>query len=950
MPSGVTGNWAANVVTISGSPTTTAGSPFNYTVTLTGGCGPVATATGTITVTPNNTITLTSAAGTNAQTVCINTPITDITYSTTGATGATFSGLPAGVTGTWAANVVTISGSPTTTVGSPFSYTVTLTGGCGVVTATGTITVTPANTITLTSAAGTNAQTVCQNTAITNITYSTSGATGATFSGLPAGVTGNWAVNVVTISGSPTTAVGSPFNYTVTLTGGCGVITATGTITVNPTPTVNAVSNQVICNNTATAAVTFDGTPPGVVFNWTNNNASIGLAASGTGDIPSFTAINTTNAPVVATVTVTPSTGGGGGPVTQTFNYTGSMQSWTVPAGVTVIQVDARGGAGGFNGGIAGGMGGRTLASISVTPGQVIEIYVGQAGVNTAGSNPPVYNGGGGVFSYSSGGTAGTGGGGTDLRISPYGLANRLVIAGGGGGGGYQHVGGHGGGLTGQDGVPFPSFPNSGGKGGSQMSGGAQGVACCSCPAYTTSGSLGNGGNGAGDGAGGGGGGGGYFGGGGSCFAGGGGGSSYAHPAATLVSHTQGFQTGDGQLIITYQIANGCTGSSRTFTFTVNPTPNAVATPSSQTRCSGVAIQTIALTGNVSGTVYNWTRNNGDVASGTVTGIAASGSGDISGTLTNTTTSPVTVTFTVTPSYTNAGVTCTGTPITATVLVNPTNTITLSSAAGTDNQTVLINTPITDITYATTFATGATFSGLPAGVNGSWAANVVTISGSPSVGPGTFNYTVTLTGGCGAVTATGTITVFNCSITLTSAAGTDAQTVCNNTSITDITYSTTGATGAAFSGLPSGVNGNWAANVVTISGTPTVAGTFNYTVTLTGGGCGAFTASGTITVNPIPDVDQPANQVVCNNTTTAPVNFTGSVAGTVFNWTNNNTSIGLAASGTGDIPSFTAINTTNAPVVATVTVTPVYTVAAAALLTRHLITQAQCNPGQYPQE
>ena len=52
----------------------------------------------TVTVNPNNTVTLTSAPGTDAQTVCINTPITDITYATTGATGATVTGLPAGVT------------------------------------------------------------------------------------------------------------------------------------------------------------------------------------------------------------------------------------------------------------------------------------------------------------------------------------------------------------------------------------------------------------------------------------------------------------------------------------------------------------------------------------------------------------------------------------------------------------------------------------------------------------------------------------------------------------------------------------------------------------------------------------------------------------------------------------------------------------------------------------
>ena len=93
-----------------------------------------------------NTIALSSAAGTDAQTVCINTAITNITYATTGATGATVTGLPAGVTGTWLANVVTISGTPTAS--GPFTYTVTLTGGCGVITTTGTITVTANNTVT----------------------------------------------------------------------------------------------------------------------------------------------------------------------------------------------------------------------------------------------------------------------------------------------------------------------------------------------------------------------------------------------------------------------------------------------------------------------------------------------------------------------------------------------------------------------------------------------------------------------------------------------------------------------------------------------------------------------------------------------------------------------------------------------------------------------------------
>jgi len=98
--------------------------------------------------------------------------------------------------------------------------------------------------------------------------------------------------------------------------------------------------------------------------------------------------------------------------------------------------------------------------------------------------------------------------------------------------------------------------------------------------------------------------------------------------------------------------------------------------------------------------------------------------------------------------------------ITLDLTVNSNNTINLSSASGTDSQTVTVNTAITNITYSTTGATGATISGLPAGVTGNWASNVVTISGRPSA-TGTFNYTVTMTGGCtgGNNTETGRITV-----------------------------------------------------------------------------------------------------------------------------------------------------------------------------------------------
>ncbi|PXY42893.1 hypothetical protein DMB68_23175, partial [Flavobacterium hydrophilum] len=69
---------------------------------------------------------------------------------------------------------------------------------------------------------------------------------------------------------------------------------------------------------------------------------------------------------------------------------------------------------------------------------------------------------------------------------------------------------------------------------------------------------------------------------------------------------------------------------------------------------------------------------------------------------------------------------------------------------------------------------------------------------------------------------------------LSSAAGTDNQSKNINSILTPITYATTGTTGAAVTGLPAGVTGSFASNTITIAGTPTVSGTFNYLITLTG--------------------------------------------------------------------------------------------------------------------
>jgi len=189
-------------------------------------------------------ITNTAAAPSSSPTLLVNTALpTPITIATTGATGidTTASGLPAGVTASWSANVITISGSPTA-VGT-FNYTFSLTGGCGSVNATGTITVT---CVTNAAAAPSSSPTLLVNTALpTPITIATTGATGinTTASGLPAGVTASWSANVITISGTPT-AEGT-FNYNISLTGGCGTVNATGTITVTAAPSFTCGTNTI---------------------------------------------------------------------------------------------------------------------------------------------------------------------------------------------------------------------------------------------------------------------------------------------------------------------------------------------------------------------------------------------------------------------------------------------------------------------------------------------------------------------------------------------------------------------------------------------------------------------------------------------------------------------------------------------------------------------------------
>jgi hypothetical protein len=270
-----------------------------------------------------------------------------------------------------------------------------------------------------------------------------------------------------------------------------------------------------------------------------------------------------------------------------TFSYIGQPQTYTVPPGVINIQVEAWGaqGSNATFGTVAGGLGGYSIGTLNVTPGEILNIYVGgQIGYNGGGTGG--LQGNATLINGPSAGVGPSGGGASDVRQGGNSLNDRVIVGGGGGGAGNDgswincqpslgSPGGDGGALVGITGVTATSSlacncngsGGIGGSGGTQTVGGAaggySGTSCLNNQwNIGQGGSFGLGGNGdqsnpyAGDGAGGGG-GGGYYGGGAggdgvntTSAGGGGGGASYIG-GVTAGSTSSGLQTGNGSVIVT---------------------------------------------------------------------------------------------------------------------------------------------------------------------------------------------------------------------------------------------------------------------------------------------------------------------------------------------------------------------------------------------------------------
>lgn len=322
-------------------------------------------------------------------------------------------------------------------------------------------------------------------------------------------------------------------------TGGCGlylvgyrrlgspVIPEYYTLTINPTP--------------ADATVTFDkGTVSGNSCT-VSGGTRVTYTVSKTGYVTE-TATITVDSNQTINVTL---------PTLVTFSPSSSLQSFTVPDGVSTIHVDCVASKGG-DFASTGGKGGRVQCDLAVTAGETLRIMVGD--IPSTNSYDAVYNA-------------------SDIRKGGTEYANRVIVAGAGGNGqglrGNAVSGGAGGGLTGADGGKGGNISQP--TGGTQTAGGAGGKWTASGSVWRSDGGdgalgLGGFGGNARDYVNGGAGGAGYYGGGGGGAmhwskgnggGAGGGGSSYTDSTlCSNVVHTQGYRDGAGYINISYRIGD----------------------------------------------------------------------------------------------------------------------------------------------------------------------------------------------------------------------------------------------------------------------------------------------------------------------------------------------------------------------------------------------------------
>lgn len=168
--------------------------------------------------------------------------------------------------------------------------------------------------------------------------------------------------------------------------------------------------------------VTFDPTTTGATYDWTFNNGSISTSTDENPDV-SWSNDGTYNVSLTVTSTGCYTTTSQNiiirTPVSVTYNYSGTIENFTVPSGFTNLRIEAFGAQGGDNN---SGLGAMISGDFNFNPGDILTILVGERPPNNTSGIGPIGGGGGGTFV---------------ALGSSYTNATPIIIAGGGGGGGY---------------------------------------------------------------------------------------------------------------------------------------------------------------------------------------------------------------------------------------------------------------------------------------------------------------------------------------------------------------------------------------------------------------------------------------------------------------------------------------------------------------------------------
>jgi hypothetical protein len=103
-------------------------------------------------------------------------------------------------------------------------------------------------------------------------------------------------------------------------------------------------------------------------------------------------------------------------PGSMTFGYTGAVQSFTVPACVTSLRIEAFG----AQGGTGGGLGARMSGDFAIAGNTILSVVVGQEGLAQVGGNAQNSSGGGGGSFVYAGTTLyiAAGGGGAKINFT----------------------------------------------------------------------------------------------------------------------------------------------------------------------------------------------------------------------------------------------------------------------------------------------------------------------------------------------------------------------------------------------------------------------------------------------------------------------------------------------------------------------------------------------------